>query len=39
MKEIPLTQGMVALLDDTDYERVVAAGKWRAVKERNTYYV
>src|SRR5713101_6590944 len=29
---------MVALVDDKDYERVMAARPWRAVKDRNTYY-
>lgn len=31
MKEIPLTQGKVALVDDEDYERLVAMGKWQFV--------
>lgn len=30
--EVPLTQGMVALVDEADFERVMAAGPWHAVQ-------
>ena len=37
MKEIPLTQGKVALVDDEDYERLNQF-KWYALKRPNTWY-
>jgi len=37
MKEIPLTQNKIALVDDEDYERVTQY-KWHARKQGNTYY-
>jgi len=36
--EIPLTQGLVALVDDADYAAVVAAGKWHANPDKHTFY-
>lgn len=38
MKEIPLTHGYAALVDDADYERVIAAGPWAAHIHRHTVY-
>lgn len=38
MKQIPLTQGMVALVDDADYE-FLSAWKWYALKHGRTFYV
>jgi hypothetical protein len=38
MKEILLTRGYVALVDDEDYERVIAAGPWRVAVGRHTMY-
>lgn len=37
MKEIPLTQGKVALVDDADYE-AVSQFKWHAVKMGRRFY-
>lgn len=37
-REIQLSQGFVALVDDEDYERVMAAGKWTADRHPNVDY-
>ena len=38
MREIPLSRGLVALVDDTGYDRVVAAGRWHARPHGHTVY-
>lgn len=38
MKIIPLTRGYVAVVDDADYERVMAAGPWFAMIRPKTVY-
>jgi len=39
MKEIPLTQGRVAIVDDRDHERLVAMGNWYAATTRPGHFV
>jgi len=36
--EIPLSQGLVALIDDEDFDAVDAHGKWHAYRCRCTFY-
>jgi hypothetical protein len=36
--DIPLTQGLAALVDDEDYARVVAATSWHAYRCGKTFY-
>lgn len=38
MRHLPLTQGFVALVDDADYERVVAEGPWHTARRRRGIY-
>lgn len=37
MKEVPISQGLVALVDDADYE-AVSTFRWTAYKNKNTHY-
>lgn len=37
-REIELSQGLVALVDDADYEQVAAVGKWYACRNGQTFY-
>lgn len=37
-REIPLSQGLVALVDDADYDRVMAGPKWFAEMRGHTVY-
>jgi hypothetical protein len=38
MRHIELSRGLVALVDDEDFERVMAGAKWFAKRHRNTDY-
>jgi hypothetical protein len=38
MREIPLTRGLMALVDDHDYERLMSIGPWYAHKGKHTWY-
>lgn len=37
-RTIELTQGYVALVDESDYQRVIEAGPWHASKDKCTVY-
>ncbi len=38
MKEVQLTKGLVALVDDADYSHVMAAGPWQGNPRNHTIY-
>ena len=38
MREIPLTRGMVSIVDDSDYDMLIASGSWCAHPGGNTFY-
>lgn len=38
MKQIPLSQGKFALVDDEHFDALVAITKWHAAKNKRTYY-
>ena len=37
-REIPLSRGLVALVDDADYDAIMAVGKWFADPAPDTFY-
>lgn len=38
VREVELTNGGYAIVDDADYESVMAAGPWMKSRQRNVYY-
>lgn len=36
--EIPLTQGLVAIVDEAEVDAVLSAGPWHAVRDKGTWY-
>lgn len=38
MREVPLTRGLVAIVDDADFEPLLAAGPWHAYPSGQTHY-
>jgi len=37
-REVPLSQGLVALVDEDDYEQITAAGRWLAQRSKTNIY-